>query len=331
MTTYVLGAGASRHAGYPLAGELGEALRNWIRRTKPENHDDRIHIDQLDQLYGGLGKLEEILTDLDECPPGSRAAALPHHIRPYLLPSVQNSIREFFNDLRQAPAPYYERLACERIQPGDVVITFNYDTACERELKHSRLWQIGDGYGFSIGLDAIPPSKVRVLKLHGSTNWFGQMFGGSRGSSQVSDVYGPRPVIFFRPDFEFLGYPVESRDHQACADNAPGHPAMIMLTFHKRFFQQTSFGHEWESFWNALWRQAGSALDTSDKIVIIGYSMASIDEKARELLLQRSNRDAYIGVFCGGTSAAICNEFKSRGFQRIETFGEGHFEDYLGG
>ena len=325
MVTYVLGAGASLHAGYPLACNLGEALREWIYRTKPVNDDSRIYIDLLIKLYGGLGNLEEILTDLDECLPGSRAATLPTHIQPYLLPNFRESIREFFNDLRERPARLhlYKRLARERVRVGDVIITFNYDTACERQLKQACLWEIGDGYGFSIDLDAPPPSKVKVLKLHGSTNWFGQMFGGSRGSSQGSDVYGPRPVIFFRADFEFFGYPTELRDRLASADEATGHSVMIMPTLHKRF------GREWEPFWNDLWGQAGSALAASEKIVIIGYGMASVDEKARELMLQESNRDAHIAIFCGGKSTAICNEFKSRGFRRVETHPEGCFEDFL--
>src|SRR6266446_643800 len=211
MTTYVLGAGASFHAGYPLASNLGEAVRDWIYRTKSVKDDSRIHIDQLIELYGGVGNTEEILTDLDECLPGSRASTLPTHIRPYLLASFRESIREFFNDLRQRPAQLYKQLAHERVHPGDVIITFNYDLACERELRQAALWEIGDGYGFSLGLDAFPPSPVKILKLHGSTNWMGLLFGGRTGFAQVSSALGLRPSLFCRPDFDFLGYSNEVR------------------------------------------------------------------------------------------------------------------------
>ncbi len=131
MVTYVLGAGASRHAGYPLVGELGNALRDWIHGTKPTGHGYRVHIDHLHELYGGLGNIEEILTDLDDCRPASRAATLPRPTRGNILADLGQSIREFFNDLREKPALLYARLARERIQPGDVIITFNYDAACE--------------------------------------------------------------------------------------------------------------------------------------------------------------------------------------------------------
>ncbi len=331
MTTYVLGAGASRHAGYPLAGELGDTLHDWICRNKPPNHDYRIHMDQLRELYGGLGNIEQVLTDLDECPPGSQAATLPGPIRANLFRDLRLSIREFFDDLRRGPAPLYKRLAGERIRPGDLVITFNYDVSCERELRQVGLWEISDGYGFPLGMDSIPPSRVKVLKLHGSTSWWGLMFGGSKGFGQASDMLGSRPVIFFlRPDFEFLGYSRELCD-PACAgiSEAAGAPAIIMPTLHKRFYEETSFGREWETFWQHLWAQAGRALQSSQMIVIIGYSMASADEKARELLLQKSNRDACITVCCGHRSTTIRNEFDVHGLQYIETFGQGRFEEYL--
>jgi hypothetical protein len=86
--------------------------------------------------------------------------------------------------LRQSPAPLYDQFARERIQPGDTVITFNYDQACERSLKEAALWEISDGYGFELGIDAIPTSTVRVLKLHGSTNWWVLHFSGVRATSR---------------------------------------------------------------------------------------------------------------------------------------------------
>lgn len=330
MVTYVLGAGASCHAGYPLAGELGNALRDWIHREKSANHKFRVHIDQLHELYGGLGDIEDILTALNQCLPGSRAATLQGPIRGNIRGDFRLSIREFFNALREKPAALYARLARERIQPGDVVITFNYEAACERQLKEGGLWEIGDGYGFALGLESIPLSKVKVLKLHGSTNWWGLIFRGSRGVGAASDSLGPRPAIFFRPDLEFLGYSSEVRD-PLCAgiDNAAGHLAVIMPTRRKHFFEQTPFGNEWEPFWEDLWKQAEDAVQSSGKTVFIGYGMADADEKARELLLEKSNRSAEIEIWCGGRSTAIRDEFAAKGFKKVRACKKSHFENYL--
>jgi hypothetical protein len=41
MTVYVLGAGASKHAGYPLAGEMCMPLFAWMRKqvnSPPNNY-----------------------------------------------------------------------------------------------------------------------------------------------------------------------------------------------------------------------------------------------------------------------------------------------------
>ena len=207
MNTYVLGAGASRHAGYPLAGELGNALRDWIYRNKPTNPEYRIHIDELHKHYGGLEDIESIITDLDYGNAGSPVSDLKPLIRANLLSNLRHSIREFFDDIGQGQATLYNRFSYERVRKGDVLITFNYDFALERELKKAQLWEIRDGYGFPLDLPTVPQSRVSVLKLHGSINWWGVIFGGSKGFGHSSNSLGTRPVIFCQRDWESLGYP----------------------------------------------------------------------------------------------------------------------------
>jgi hypothetical protein len=52
MTTYILGAGASLHAGYPLAGQLGGALYDWISNKKPGHDLYRTRIEIIRDTYG---------------------------------------------------------------------------------------------------------------------------------------------------------------------------------------------------------------------------------------------------------------------------------------
>jgi len=235
MTTSVLGAGASCHAGYPLANELGDALVAWLAQNPtPVNEMYGGNIKELGQLYGNLQDLERILTDLENCPSGSRAATLDAASRRYAIRDMRIMIPEFFRSLRQQPAGHYERLARERIQPGDVVITLNYDLALERELRRAGLWEIGDGYGFSLGIDGIPRSQVTILKLHGSANWLEVVFSGMKGVFQAPpDTFGSRPVVFpggvrvlklFRGRARPSGAPRHGRrlpsDHHANAEKA---------------------------------------------------------------------------------------------------------------
>src|SRR5262249_30688248 len=103
-------------------------------------------------------------------------------------------------------AELYDRFAAEVLIPGDAVITFNYDVALDRALKRSGKWTIRDGYGFEIERLALEPSTCTLLKLHGSTNWRGELFGGMEGFGQWNGPsLGERPVID-PAEFGYLGY-----------------------------------------------------------------------------------------------------------------------------
>lgn len=73
----------------------------------------------------------------------------------------------------------YSKLV-KKINDGDALITFNWDTLLDRALYESDKWFIEDGYnlefkgifrdGWENGYNN-KKSKVSLLKLHGSTNW----------------------------------------------------------------------------------------------------------------------------------------------------------------
>jgi hypothetical protein len=335
MVTYILGAGASRHAGYPLANELGERLCHWVDQNWTDGPLGlrRGTIDELHKMYGGLADLERVLTELDERPANSRAEAFGKTACAMALSTLQIAIPEFFSSVRETPIvgrDLYRSLVQHHIRGGDAVVTFNYDLAVERALRIEGLWEIGDGYGFAIGDAITPSSEVKVLKLHGSTNWLGLLLGGSLGFSQVSSVYGPRPVLLRESDFSYLGYSNSVRDpHSTGISRTGGEPALILPTLHKNFFHQTSFGHEWEPFWNRVWGQAADALQLSKRIVIIGYSMPGADERARQLLLGHSNPNAEIVIFSGSRTHAISEQFRKAGFKNVRFSEGGRFDDFL--
>jgi hypothetical protein len=330
MTTYVLGAGASHHAGYPLANRLGDALVRWlVEHCSPVNDMYGANIKALHELYGGLDDMDRIMTELDDCPPGSRAEAMDAVDRREAKKNIRIMIPEFFRALQTKPAPLYERLALERIKAGDVVITFNYDVSCERELRRAGLWEISDGYGFNLEIDAITSSRERLLKLHGSANWLEVAFGGMTGFFQgPPNAFGNRPVIF-PGEFAFLGYPAECRDPLTPPGSAGAFPAIIVPGLNKHFYERTSAGRELEAFWESLWINAENALMFSDRIVMIGYSMPTGDIRARRLVLEKSNRDALVEIYCGPSTKSISETFASKGFRRIQTSGNSYFEDHL--
>jgi hypothetical protein len=335
MITYVLGAGASLHAGYPLTAQLGGILLDWMRTGDVSNSDFRIRAEQVLGLYAHPVNFEHILTDLESPAPSSPIASLTPSDLGNLRHDLRWALREYFDSLRLHRALLYERLVRQRIQGGDTVITFNYDLAIERALKAADLWEVGDGYGFPIEIPHLSHSRVIVLKLHGSTDWLAMIMRGSRGFQMCSNSLGSRPVIYFWHDLEFLGYPSTTRDLECAAvQSAALVPILIMPTLRKRFYFETTFGRELEGFMRALWESAQDALACSSEIVIIGYSLPEADDRARDLLLKASNRSARVTVCCGSRSEAIRHLFLQQGFAsaRVEiTPGEHHFREFLDG
>ncbi len=171
MRVFVLGAGASVEAGYPLAAEMGQWLATWVS-TLPSDSQHRACLKQIAALYGGLDDFEAILADLMTCPPHSPAESLGAR-RSYVLSELKDALHDHFDTIRSGPAPRYQELA-RVLQDGDIVITFNYDLGVERDLSLAGLWNIWRGYGFPVGEGERSP--VEVLKLHGSTNWRNHVF-----------------------------------------------------------------------------------------------------------------------------------------------------------
>ncbi len=324
MRVFVLGAGASLHAGYPLAAEMGNCLAAWIDTLPPE-HQYRSCLEQISELYGGLANFESILADLMTAAPGSRAASLGV-TRPYLLSDLKEALRDHFDSIRSAPAPLYDKLA-RVLRQGDLVITFNYDLGVERALRAAELWNIKTGYGFSI--ESGDPSQVEVLKLHGSTNWRALLFGGMTGFfAGGGNSLGHRPVLLFRHDLEYLGYSDFVDPRCGHLDSAASLSAIIMPALPKTFYFATTFGEEWKDFWDGLWWRAERAIESADELAVIGYSLPIADERARGMLLGSANKSVRLSICCGKATGSLEQEFREHGFTNIQS-GAATFDDFL--
>lgn len=186
MTAYILGAGASAHAGYPLASRLLQSLSEWLDGKSDEEHwvpacrnrilQVRETFGSLDDFEGILGKLEEfgyrrvrpngpttygqdvkdIFHDCTERMRGNVAEVgdadtpatgfYPQYLRSDLI----TAFREYFYEIetRRSGEIAYDWFAC-KIDANALVITFNYDVALECALVRAGKWDIGTGYGFT--------------------------------------------------------------------------------------------------------------------------------------------------------------------------------------
>ncbi|MHB8526265.1 MAG: SIR2 family protein [Candidatus Acidiferrales bacterium] len=336
MRTFIFGAGASVHAGYPLATDLWQFMERWARTTFPAGNYFRDAVDTMNAKFDVSKSFELVLTDLDgriesslRATPATPEDNIEKHVLIQLREAVKRMIPQYFNSLRSRPAELYDIFAADVLAPGDVVITFNYDLALDRALKRSDKWSIGDGYGFAVNIIPFGDSPCKLFKLHGSANWRGELFQGMRGFAQGNweDLsLGQRPIID-PSEFEYLGYSDTSdpEGHNGIARIE----SLIMPTANKKFFNETSLGREWEAFWDSLWSQAGEALEISEEVHLIGYSIPEYDTRARELLATKINKRAAIRVCCHSGTANVVEALKCLGKTDVQAAPATTFEGWI--
>ncbi len=316
-TTFVLGAGASRDAGYPFAKDMGRGLLKWMEQAKPEGRCDFSgSATRLRETFENAEDIEALLTQIDEVTALHDSASLNERMQlDHVIAdrwALIHGLRRWFEEIGRTPSNSYRLFASEVIQPGDTVITFNYDVSLDKELKRAGVWEAGDGYGFEV--EGLPlSSKVDLLKLHGSINWRALIFGGRRAAVVDLERSLGRCPVFCDSDLRMLGY-----DHEVDARLPRGRGVAMLDTVilpvrDKQFFFRTSFGDEWISFWSSLWSAAADSLRTSDRIVICGYGVLPIDERACKMLIEDPEVTAPFEVCCGDDSDAIVERLRSFG------------------
>ena len=95
------------------------------------------------------------------------------------------------------------------LDPGDTVITFNYDSTIERVLLDLGKWTLSDGYGtdmvfqhnnFDTTPVIFPSSKIKVLHLHGAVGWYAKpVFSPNFDLSVEGGGFLPREALSAAP------------------------------------------------------------------------------------------------------------------------------------
>jgi hypothetical protein len=334
MTVYVLGAGASKHAGYPLARSMGKDLLAWMRAqtTGLIWHYPAV-ADQIEETFSQFEDLDDLFEQMEVLVHNYENGTDKERMVRTLVanqqrPAAREAVREWFLEIRRNEQHgAYTDFARHIVQPGDCIVTFDYDVSLDRRLKEAGKWDVGDGYGFTVG--GLPAnSPTRLLKPHGSTNWLALMDGLPRsGAAQVSCVFAsPRPAIGTR-ELDFLGY--SGQRDPIFPGGQPALPAMI-IGRNKRFSFDTGFGPEWGDFWRGLWEQAATALAHAERIVICGYSLPMVDEAAWNLMLKTPNKRAEIVILSGKRRTdEIVAEYARRGFTNARAACQVHFEQWV--
>jgi SIR2-like domain len=159
----------------------------------------------------------------------------------------------------------YDALA-NALTDGDAIITLNYDTMLDSAL-HRKGWDPKKGYAIKgnvkkkISWGALPevtPSlNVKLLKLHGSMNWFvkGEM-------KALKKVFASKPVKITPPR----------------QNEISGHIRQIVPPLYGKIFEHTH--------WQTLWTDAFRLLCDAEVFVVVGCSLIDTDFHLRALFSQ---------------------------------------------
>jgi hypothetical protein len=194
----------------------------------------------------------------------------------------------------------------DRMQPGDVIITFNYDATIERVLLEQKKWSLSDGYGFELVFQQsrqdktiVPPSKspVIVLHLHGATGWYPRptlapdySLPPEGAGALPSDAFGAAPMgtnISLDPKFlTALGvYNVDACLPDTFPVNNERH-----VVLHPSYLKVYETAESGTPALIQLWQRASQVLREAEHTFIIGYSLPRADAAALTLLLTTPRR-----------------------------------------
>lgn len=217
-----------------------------------------------------------------------------------------------YNDLKDYESDRWTNLKRfgALLEPGDIVITFNYDSTIERVLLDLGKWAVSDGYGTRLvfqqnNFDTTPvtflPSDVKILHLHGAVGWYTKPVF-SPGFDLSVEVGGPIPrnALSAAPlETEIALDPLLLQGLgiyyvDASLPRRPPDEYQIML--HPSFLKEYGGADRRNRIFNRLWRMALDALRNAEEVTIIGYSLPPADSAAWTLLHTGCDRERTVVV-----------------------------------
>jgi hypothetical protein len=294
---FILGAGASVHAGTPLMNNFLDKARDLQPRLRDRRYIDAAKlvfkaISSLQQVHSkselDLFNLESLFTTFEMAATIGQLADLEEHEIAKLVEALRTVIVFTLDYSMSFPVSRTEgfiasaayRLLSDKIynflqaHSSVAIITFNYDVAVELALHYT-------GRQFSYCLDGSQPQQdvIPLLKLHGSINW------GATGSA---------------PNAPIVECPIAWLDNaEYCQDclmrSIEPHSQSFSLNVGSRFFDYLRrSGHndvreapvivppgmyktEYQNSLARVWKAAAHELANAEYIYVAGYSLPATD------------------------------------------------------
>lgn len=344
MKVVVLGAGASKaysrsptKVRMPIATDFFDTFDKleisanpWVLQEGLIDFLGRVKgVDPWSFLRSGIN-IEELHSEIEEylrhaMEDGDRLNRVllfrPYNELIYIFSSV-------VNEIQNGPISDVHCRLAKLLEPNDVVVTFNWDTLMDRALASAGDWSVDNGYGFwprsVYRNDWVAPTaragekdSVKLLKLHGSSNWITShpMFHEDKvtlmqdaapdavwvyeDTQDPYDCYAGRYMSGYEP-FSYGYYPPNILDDSGKpapeghtivrlriklpwkpdgAAGAKGLVSMPLIIPPVRHKRYDLYG----PLFDDLWHQAQFALQRAEQIFIIGYSFPKTDIRSTEL------------------------------------------------
>lgn len=304
---FILGAGFSSAAGFPLGSELLDDVRRRVRETY--------------QRSGWNGALEEEISEWQQLYPRNQLnleSVLAYSHRKHFLRvmgskeyfdhgsrsivEARRVIQEILTVQLPSETPLLYREFASQLTPFDTVLTFNYDTLLEQSLENIRKpyslspeWWLDRKIGSAESQDM--PQYVDVIKLHGSIDWYDRKYyDQNREYFSSLDVDVPDRDPLFSPN---KCVPTESLAKGPVAEGR-GTELLTRVFRVPNHSDRFPFARSWEVVpfllppaydkllgndpIRDLWQDMHRTLDSYSVIVVIGYSMPPYDGYAYEVL-----------------------------------------------
>lgn len=294
---FILGAGASKFAGYPLALDLWRFARDGGGGDVTADKRRKSVIDGFERIFAVIPpaeydrpNLEEICTLLDLAEIGVAPLSLEHtdwrQLRPMLIGMIAEAFQSHEHKFQTEVVSgqrahgihgdYAFNLGLDRdhvmsvldrwagiLRQGDTIITFNWDLLHDSALWRAGKWHYNDGYGFECSdSQGDARSPIRLLKLHGSVNW------AQQNDSDLCPAIEHK-ATFLSPAHDGAG--IYTRGAGQWSEGRP------LIT--PSYLKDPSSNR----LLLTLWNQASDVISGSQELIVIGYSLNRADAPARHL------------------------------------------------